>query len=145
MLERGGKGPFGPPISPAPSLPCHYFPSYTRTFSPNSTRVNVNVCRWGLDPRTAGATVSAKSFSIYWPRNGQTWATIWEERELVIGECCLPSKGKFLQTPPHGEARFEAWQGLARERTPFPLRKNKTQDKQPSPYLATQLFPHLGS
>lgn len=45
--RRGGVTPA--PLDPPPPFPVtfssHYFPSYTHTFSPSSTRVNVNVCK----------------------------------------------------------------------------------------------------
>lgn len=81
-MGRTAQSPLDTPF-PVASATFQHSPFHTRTFSPSSTRVNVNVCRWGLDPRTAGATVSAKSFSIYWPRKGQTWATIWEKRRFT--------------------------------------------------------------
>lgn len=58
----------------------HYFvaggpfflqPTRRRTLSPMLTLVKLRVCRWMLEARMAGATVSTSSFSRYWPMKGQ--------------------------------------------------------------------------
>lgn len=37
---------------------------------------------------------------MYWPRKGQTWATIWKETEPVTGEPDLLPKDKLLRILP---------------------------------------------
>lgn len=45
--------------------------AHVHTLSPMLTLVKLSVCRWMLEARMAGATVSTSTFSRYWPMKGQ--------------------------------------------------------------------------
>lgn len=57
------------------------------TLSPMLTLVKLKVCRWMLEARMAGATVSTSTFSMYWPMKGQACCTIYATEYSNMNWC----------------------------------------------------------